>query len=279
MRPWRSIEFRLAAWYSLLLLGGLASLGGGLWWGVNYSLVAAVDDLLSARLSHLAAFIEAKFGDESEGEGHPAGPPRERVWLELQEDLSEYAASVPEGRWIHVRTGAGRILLPAPADPAEPAPVPWQEQPTPQATFWTIATRKDRYRVLGRQVQLESGLYRMQAASSLAAVRATQERLISWLLWAVPAGLALSFCGGYVISRAALRPVEKVVNVAGLMDVHRLSARLEVPATGDVVQRLAREIGAWRALAQGARLKPDSEGTAAMSKEELERLRALGYIQ
>src|SRR5262245_10871653 len=34
------------------------------------------------------------------------------------------------------------------------------------------------------------------------------------------------------------------------------------------------------ALAYGAaHLKPDSEGTAAMSKEELERLRALGYIQ
>jgi arylsulfatase A-like enzyme len=47
----------------------------------------------------------------------------------------------------------------------------------------------------------------------------------------------------------------------------------------EVVQRLAKDIAAWRALAQGARLKPDGEGAAAMSKEELERLRALGYIQ
>lgn len=47
----------------------------------------------------------------------------------------------------------------------------------------------------------------------------------------------------------------------------------------DVVQRLARELAAWRAMATAARLKPDGAAAAAMSPEELERLRALGYVQ
>jgi len=47
----------------------------------------------------------------------------------------------------------------------------------------------------------------------------------------------------------------------------------------DVVQRMAKELGAWRAMASAARLKPDSAAGAAMSPEELERLRALGYVQ
>jgi arylsulfatase A-like enzyme len=47
----------------------------------------------------------------------------------------------------------------------------------------------------------------------------------------------------------------------------------------DVVERLAREIKAWKASAEAARLKPDSESGRAMTQEELERLRALGYIQ
>lgn len=47
----------------------------------------------------------------------------------------------------------------------------------------------------------------------------------------------------------------------------------------DVVQRLAKELAAWRAMATAARLKPDGAGAAAMSPEELERLRALGYVQ
>ncbi len=45
------------------------------------------------------------------------------------------------------------------------------------------------------------------------------------------------------------------------------------------VERLARELAAWRAHATAARLKPDAEGAQAMSKEDLERLRSLGYIQ
>jgi arylsulfatase len=46
----------------------------------------------------------------------------------------------------------------------------------------------------------------------------------------------------------------------------------------DVVGRLSRELEAWHRKAQAARLKPDAAGEG-MSSEELERLRALGYIQ
>ena len=56
MISWRSIEFRLAAWYSLLLLAGLASLGAVLWFGVNYSMVAAVDELLATKVNNWLFF-------------------------------------------------------------------------------------------------------------------------------------------------------------------------------------------------------------------------------
>jgi arylsulfatase A-like enzyme len=49
-------------------------------------------------------------------------------------------------------------------------------------------------------------------------------------------------------------------------------------ARPEIVQKLARELEAWRRKAEAAQLKPDGAG-AAMSQEELERLRALGYIQ
>jgi arylsulfatase A-like enzyme len=47
----------------------------------------------------------------------------------------------------------------------------------------------------------------------------------------------------------------------------------------DVVERLGRELQAWRKTVAASRLKPDSEGNAALSPAELERLRALGYVQ
>jgi hypothetical protein len=47
----------------------------------------------------------------------------------------------------------------------------------------------------------------------------------------------------------------------------------------EVVERLKRELDAWRKSVASARLKPDAEGAQGLSKEEHERLRALGYVQ
>jgi arylsulfatase A-like enzyme len=47
----------------------------------------------------------------------------------------------------------------------------------------------------------------------------------------------------------------------------------------DVVKRLARELDLWQRSAEAARLPPDSVAREGLGQEELERLRALGYIQ
>ena len=46
---------------------------------------------------------------------------------ELQEELSEYAFGVPDGKLIHIRAAGGQRLLPLGADSNEHASVPWQE--------------------------------------------------------------------------------------------------------------------------------------------------------
>jgi arylsulfatase A-like enzyme len=58
------------------------------------------------------------------------------------------------------------------------------------------------------------------------------------------------------------------------LDAHDLAA-----SHPDIVARLGREETAWRARATSARLRPDGEAQRALSPEELERLRALGYVQ
>jgi arylsulfatase len=58
-----------------------------------------------------------------------------------------------------------------------------------------------------------------------------------------------------------------------------LDARDLAAANPDRVRDLDRELTAWRQFAERARLKPDAETTQTLSKEELERLRSLGYIQ
>jgi arylsulfatase A-like enzyme len=47
----------------------------------------------------------------------------------------------------------------------------------------------------------------------------------------------------------------------------------------DVVARLAKVLEAWHSMATRARLKSDAETTKGLSREQLDRLRSLGYVQ
>jgi arylsulfatase A-like enzyme len=47
----------------------------------------------------------------------------------------------------------------------------------------------------------------------------------------------------------------------------------------DVVKRMSGVLDQWQQAAKAARLKPDSEATKGLSKEQLEQLRSLGYVQ
>ena len=306
MTSWRSIEFRLATWYSLLLLAGLASLGTVLWFGVNYSMTSAVDDLLTARVNHLINLIDAEFGGtvsppdkqqsgnefrgtvdgldlesewfsidgtriyftpqtQFESQTGPFGPShlengqyvesevaqRNGQWVasevsretalerELFEELHEYSLAVPEGYLIQVRTEGGRQIIPSGPDPTTQPTVPWQAIGSDNLSVRTIDVNGGLFRVLGGRALLAGSSYRVQVASTLASIGATRERLISWLLWSIPIGVLVSFAGGYVISRRALRPVEDVAHIASRMDVARLAEHLPVDPTGDVVQTLA----------------------------------------
>ena len=66
-----------------------------------------------------------------------------------------------------------------------------------------------------------------------------------------------------------------------LYDVRKDPLNLDNVAAAhpEIVERLAKDLDAWRAKATAARLKPDSEASKSLSPEELERLRSLGYIQ
>jgi hypothetical protein len=85
--------------------------------------------------------------------------------------------------------------------------------------------------------------------------------------------------GGWKLIQNTRRPVG--APEFELFDRRRdmLDARDVAAAHPEMVARLAREIASWKTLAEGARLKPDAEATSTLRPEEMERLRALGYVQ
>lgn len=154
---------------------------------------------------------------------------------EMKESFGEYAMSAPDGHLIQFRNPAGETILPV---RAEAAPVvSWREM---APGLITVATVSGSYRCLRRDVALPSGAYRLQMASSLAAVAATRAGLLQWAWWIFPLLVVVSLAGGIVFSRAALRPLEEFSAVTSRITAQRLTERMEARRTGDVIEHLAR---------------------------------------
>lgn len=85
--------------------------------------------------------------------------------------------------------------------------------------------------------------------------------------------------GGWKLIHNTVRPpahpeYELYEFPADPLDQHDVAAE-----HGDVVQRLAKILDSWHAMATTARLKPDAETSKTLSAEELQRLRSLGYVK
>src|ERR1700682_5683469 len=91
-----SIRFRLTAWYTVMLLAGLALFGVGTWIAVSVSVTQAVDQSLRNRVDALKRFLESV--------------PEQ----ELSEEVKEFAMGAPDGNLLQVRDSTGRDLLASP---------------------------------------------------------------------------------------------------------------------------------------------------------------------
>ncbi len=101
-----------------------------------------------------------------------------------------------------------------------------------------------RYRVLalrrgGRGSREPTALV---VAAPLADVDRSMDRLQLLLLVAGPVALALAGGGGWLLTRAALRPVDRMTEQAGAIGADRLGDRVSVPDAADELTRLARTL-------------------------------------
>ena len=224
MIAWRSLEVRLTLWYSVLLLTGYVVFSVVLWFGARYAVVAAVDDLLDQRLDHLVAYVTT----EADG-------PELRY---IEEELVEYVLAVPEGHLTQIRSPDGNQVFPR---GAAPPPIQWVD-PVGGRDLQTLSFDEAPYRRLVEQVSLVGNLYTVLLASSLETLLVIRGGLIGLFLLATPLALVSSAAFGYSLARRALRPVDQIAATASTIGVTSLSKRLEVPKTGDTLERLSRTL-------------------------------------
>lgn len=94
------------------------------------------------------------------------------------------------------------------------------------------------YRTASRLVQTFDGPVVIQAGDSLIPYYAALSRLMSVLLWLMPASIVVALGVGYWLSRRALAPVDQMTSAAIRISANRLAERVEVACPDDELGRL-----------------------------------------
>jgi heavy metal sensor kinase len=219
------VRTRLTAWYMFLLAMILATLGSFLLLRLRADLVAEVDEALDAQAAGVLA--------DDDGLAVISG---RRV------------AGLPPGETAaQLLSAAGQVR-----DRAGSA-APAQSLLTPSMLQGALAGHQiraevgigpgeARYRVLALRRTGQGAPTVLVVAAPVADIDRSVERLRLLLLVAGPIALALAGAGGWLLTRAALRPVDRMTEQAGAIGADRLGDRVSVPDAADELTRLARTL-------------------------------------
>ncbi len=221
-----SIRARLTAWYVAVLAVATLTLTGASWWLSTQSVIRAADVSLQARVEGVRHFLEN---------------PRTRLTVqELQDEFGEYAELTRGEALLEVLDPSGVVLV-------RPAVPGWMEMTDAESRAVNPAQigAKDRtvgglpFRVASAQVEASRGMYRVTVAAPVGPAYEALNQFHRLLLLLVPAVLVIAGVGGYLVSRRALAPVDRVTRAVQAITVQSLDQQVEVPATNDEIRRLA----------------------------------------
>ena len=151
--------------------------------------------------------------------------------------FEEFTDATPEGNLIRVYDERGNLQL---TDPASPAGFPWPETGVAAGdSFHSVNYDSRRFRVLTRNTKIGPRAVTIQVGGQLEDNRQLLARFETGLESATPLLLVVSACCGYLVSRRALQPVDRLISGVRSISARDLSARLPVNPTGDELQRLA----------------------------------------
>lgn len=233
----RSIRFRLASWYALILAVTFAAAGFGVWWAIRSSIHETVDKDLRSRLQAMRAYVQKQAADPESGS--------------VAEELSEDASL--SGTRVRIVGSDGRLIYQSP-DTKQWGTLPQDASRLPRAgSVQTIAVNGRPVRVLTAQMQL-----RPTQAATVQIGEPMDEfyEMLKGFTWtallASPLVLLLASAGGYWMSRRALEPVDQIARTAEEIGAQNLSERLPLRGTSDELDRLSATLNSMFARLEGA---------------------------
>src|SRR5579863_971669 len=229
----RSLAFRLAFWYSLLLSATFALVGTGMFYGLEQYLRSSLRDSLRRRSEQIEQILAQ-------------APPRITPG-EIADAINTRIAPEFNNRFVRV-TRAPATALYRSGPPADRSFDPF-EVPLPDAQSWSASPARRNITVPEQHLLVRatplgtvSGQYLVEYGTSLLPIESLQQRLLALLGLLLPALVICAGGGGYLLVNWALRPVDRMATDAEQMSVQNLDARLPVVPTGDALQRLSQSL-------------------------------------
>jgi heavy metal sensor kinase len=220
----RSIGFRLSAWYFLVFACGIAAFSVAAWFAMRASLYHAIDEALEDRVRGVQTFMEKQISSLSVPE--------------IRDEFREHSVLGPGGDLFQVCDETGQLLYRS--IPLEANNVPVALPGTlSNSRFETVTVQGHMLRFYSRGISVNGKAYTVQVAASVDEALEALERFRVILAFAAPLLLIAASAGGYWISRRALAPVDEISRAAQRISIENLTDRLQVPHTGDQLQRLS----------------------------------------
>jgi heavy metal sensor kinase len=226
----RSLAFRLAVWYAVLLSGTFALVGAGMFFGLGQYLRSSLADSLRRRSTQVEQIL--------------AQAPATVTDAAIAEAIETRVAPEFNNRFVRVTRLPDTLVFRSgpPADrsfdPLDVAPVTLVRVVRNEVRG-TLDPDGAPLMISSTPLDTASGRYLIELGSSLGPMQAVQDRLLELLGLLLPVLVVCAAGAGYLLVGWALRPVDRMASTAEQMSMQNLEARLPVLPTGDALQRLS----------------------------------------
>ncbi|SEF64969.1 heavy metal sensor kinase [Bryocella elongata] len=223
MIRFRSIRVKLNVLYVLLTVSWMSVVGLSTYLYLRRALLTSRAETMQRREQRLEHYINDTYA-------HVPG-------ISLRDQLRYFMdATVAPYDTLEIFDLSGRRIYP---DELPHPSIQWPEGICRQACFGEVTLDGHRMRTLKHAAQLDGRPVVLCLAGSMDEHYDVLDRVIRSFLIAAPLMLIASVAAGFLLSRRAMHPVDRMTSDARTIGIGSLERRLPVPDTGDEIQRLA----------------------------------------
>ena len=218
-----SIRVRLTAWYIAILLASLSIFGIAAFFVMKKGIEKSVDENLEGQADGVEEVVGRVLQEE---------PTR------LQDELREHQEPREQADFLQVCDQDGHWIYRSRLMASHDIPVPAKAS----YSAYDIESRGLPLRVLVREMNTGGDAYRIQVAAPMDDFYDAIDRFKWVVLLLSPLVVILASGAGYWLSRRALAPVDQITRAAQDINSNNLAKRLDVPQSGDELQRLSQTL-------------------------------------